>query len=197
MKAVPARLDADKKAKPLTQIVHHPPAGACIGPGMPLHHPEYQDETGTRTSLYGGRGGRSLQAKPIEDYPISQLRLVEVHLCEPRDRSKRFGLRQVYMMHESQVERFMRAQIKLHHIDGNPHLDVKLDNLWEIKVGIINTRTKSYWWCTEDLQKNQDPKGAQLNEDLDAKRVWAHPDLLARESKERAAEEEEEEKYRS
>ena len=47
----PARLDADRTAKPLTSIVHHPHVGDCVGPAMPLHNPEYVAEDGTRTQL--------------------------------------------------------------------------------------------------------------------------------------------------
>jgi hypothetical protein len=48
---VKARLDADGTAKPLTRIVHHPPKDARVGPGIPLHAPEHEDEHGKRTPL--------------------------------------------------------------------------------------------------------------------------------------------------
>jgi hypothetical protein len=50
-----ARLDKDKSAKPLTRIVHHPNPNHCIAHGLlgsvAVFHPEYEDETGARTSL--------------------------------------------------------------------------------------------------------------------------------------------------
>lgn len=48
---VPARLDADGSAKPLTRIVHHPKEGGRIGPGMVLINPEYETEEGERIPL--------------------------------------------------------------------------------------------------------------------------------------------------
>ncbi len=52
MKTEKARLDADGTAQPKMRIVHHPPEGGCVGPGTPLHGPEYEDESGTRTPLH-------------------------------------------------------------------------------------------------------------------------------------------------
>ena len=49
--AVPARLDADRTAKPLTKIVHHPGEGQCVGIGIPLRDPAYVDEAGNKTPL--------------------------------------------------------------------------------------------------------------------------------------------------
>lgn len=48
-----ARLDADRTATGKTRIVIHPPEGACIGPGMAMPDPEYEDEEGKRMSLIG------------------------------------------------------------------------------------------------------------------------------------------------
>lgn len=48
---VPARLDPNGDAKPLTRIVHHVNPDWCQGPGMPLHNPEYESETGERIPL--------------------------------------------------------------------------------------------------------------------------------------------------
>lgn len=47
----PARLDADRTAKPLTRIVQHVRPGDAVGPGRPLHEPEHEAEDGTRTPL--------------------------------------------------------------------------------------------------------------------------------------------------
>jgi len=52
--AVPARIDADRTAKPLTSIVHHPPIQWCVGPGTRLIDPEYVGCDGRRKSLMAG-----------------------------------------------------------------------------------------------------------------------------------------------
>lgn len=49
----PARLDADGTARPKTRIVHHPVAGNCFGPGVPLRDPEWESESGERIKLDG------------------------------------------------------------------------------------------------------------------------------------------------
>jgi hypothetical protein len=48
----PARIDADKRAKPKTRLIHHPSGGKLAGPGMPLVDPELEDvDSGARTPL--------------------------------------------------------------------------------------------------------------------------------------------------
>jgi hypothetical protein len=47
---VPARLDADKSAKPLSSIVGKAKEGDCVGPGI-TKGTEYRDETGLRIAL--------------------------------------------------------------------------------------------------------------------------------------------------
>ena len=84
---------------------------------------------------------------------------------------------------------FVKAQVKLHHTLGNPHHKptMVLDNLWQIRMSRVKPETVSYWWCVEDLQKNYDPKGAQLNQDtMFRERLWAHPTLIQLEKEERA-----------
>lgn len=136
------------------------------------------------------------QVHPL-DYPISQLRFVKMSIVN-REGPDRVPHDQVHMMHESQVETFVAATIKLHHTEGNPHLPVmgtpplKLDNLWEIRTTSVAINTTSYWWCVPDLQKNNDPKGAQLNLDTFYRRVWAHSELLELEKRARAEEEQDE-----
>lgn len=120
-----------------------------------------------------------------KDFPISQLRLVDVLM-------RGNHIPSTYMMHESQVETFIKATIRLHHTHGNPHTKSNPENLWEIRVDQLTVEAKSYWWCCEDLQNNNDPKGAQLNHSVHSprsRRVWAHPDLIAEEKKRRAEEE--------
>ena len=45
----PARLDADRSAKPRTRLVQHARPGDAVGPGRPLREPEYED--GSRVAL--------------------------------------------------------------------------------------------------------------------------------------------------
>lgn len=109
------------------------------------------------------------------DYPISELRIVRLFLK---------GMLQphLHMMHESQVDVFVRASINLHHVVGNPHNGVRVDNLEEITVCRLDVHTVSYWWCIENLMDNDDSKGAQLNQESSpSERVFVHPDLLAAE----------------
>lgn len=116
------------------------------------------------------------------DFRISELRVVTL---THHNNGKRSEYQARHMMHESQVEIFVQATIKLHHSPGyNPHNGVKTDNLWEIKVSKVETEVESYWWCVPDLQNNRDPKGAQLNRETFGERVWAHPKLLEQEGRE-------------
>ena len=46
-----ARLDAEGTAQPLTRIVSHPQRDWCLGPGMAMVEPEYEDQHGHRTPL--------------------------------------------------------------------------------------------------------------------------------------------------
>lgn len=119
------------------------------------------------------------------DYPISELRLVEVYLKGHKECHTHY-------MHKDQVDIFVESTIQLHHVVGNPHhrnedgtpKECRLDNLWKIRVRNLETETKSYWWCTPDLQKNDDPKGAKLNQVIPfliGGWVWMHPALLAEE----------------
>lgn len=48
---VPARVDSDRTAKPLTRIIHHPKSNICVGVGMPLVNPEYEGSDGQRMPL--------------------------------------------------------------------------------------------------------------------------------------------------
>lgn len=129
------------------------------------------------------------------DFPISELRIVKIFLYN----SERPQLPLTYMMHEAEVETFIKATVKLHHTLGNPnHLDsegrqvvLKLDNLWEIIVLRVAVDTATYWWCSEKLCKG-DTFGARLNEISDYRRVWANPKLLQLEKEDRAEEEREE-----
>jgi hypothetical protein len=51
--AVPARVDADKTAKPLTRLIGHARRGDCIGPCSVDADALEEVETGKRTPLAG------------------------------------------------------------------------------------------------------------------------------------------------
>lgn len=46
-----ARLDSEGTAKPLTRLIHHPNRDFCVGPGISLVNPQYENEEGHRTPL--------------------------------------------------------------------------------------------------------------------------------------------------
>jgi len=50
-KCEPARLDADRKAKPKTRLVGHARQGDCVGPGSVPADAIEDTETGERTKL--------------------------------------------------------------------------------------------------------------------------------------------------
>lgn len=122
----------------------------------------------------------------MNDYPISQLRIVALYMKGEHRPSE-------HICHQSQVDQLVKASIRLHHTHGNPHalrngktkvVDgqeyLALDNLWEVRVKKLSLSTNSYWWCHDSLSTNNHPNGAQIhNWDLLNQRVWAHPDLLA------------------
>lgn len=111
----------------------------------------------------------------LEDFPISELRIVRLYKGDQIRSTDHY-------MHKSQVKTFCKAAIALHHSPGiNPHTKCKTTPLKEIYVGCLRTDAVSYWWCTEDLQNNGDPKGARLNDaDSRTERVWAHTDPVLR-----------------
>lgn len=128
------------------------------------------------------------------DYPISQLALVKITFYHVSDNGNCIpSTPMVRYMHQSQVDTFIEATVRLHHSPGiNPHNGAETAKLWEIKVAGLQEDTVSYWWCNPDLKSNGSAQGAQLNNDTFAliglrDRKWAHPLLLAKEKAERIA----------
>ena len=118
------------------------------------------------------------------DFPISQLRMVTIYYHNDGKVSEHSGR---HMMHEDQVETFVKATVALHHSPGiNPHNGVEAASLWEIRFSQVETDAESYWWSTPDLQRNGDPMGAQLNAEILDQRLWAHPLLLKQDESNRA-----------
>lgn len=117
------------------------------------------------------------------DFPISELRIVRIYIRTPLMRQNgSHDPPSDHFMHKDQVDTFVAASIALHQTKGNPHTkNGPPDQLWEIRVHSFKVDTNSYWWCTMDLKKNDDPNGAQLNQTCLGERVWAHPELLAQE----------------
>lgn len=122
----------------------------------------------------------------VADFPISQLRVVQY------DMRSEHSFRAEKLMHESQVETFLAALLKLHYSPGiNPHSQLKCSELWEVKLGKLRTETVSYWWCSPSLGVKfpgddfhpdiwAEPKQAKLN-NIEYQRLWAHPELLQQE----------------
>lgn len=123
------------------------------------------------------------------DFPISELRIVSLYIRNPESRREgAYSPPAVHYMHESEVDTFVEASIRLHQTEGNPHIKERTggkppDQLWEIKVSRLSVNTNSYWWCCTDLQNNEDPRGAQLNDPSWGNRIWAHPELLRHEAR--------------
>jgi hypothetical protein len=124
----------------------------------------------------------------MNDYPISQLRLVKVIFYHVDKEGRSIpGDGNVHYMHESQVQTFIDATVALHHEPGiNPHNGVKTASLWEIKVCGLEEKAVSYWWCDPTLKDNYSAHGAKINPAKWAllgptDRVWACPTLWKQE----------------
>jgi hypothetical protein len=115
----------------------------------------------------------------MQDFPISQLRVVQYNMrSDPSFRSEQ-------LMHETQVETFLAALLKLHYSPGfNPHNHNKCSELWEVKLGKLRIETDSYWWCSPTLgvRTEAEVPGARLNT-VEYQRLWAHPELLQQEQR--------------
>ncbi len=92
----------------------------------------------------------------------------------------------VYYMHESQVAIFLAAQIELHHVAGNKHNGVQLENLWQVtSTKFVDTRR--FWWGAVSQQPN-DPAGAETLWQDSPEILWQHPKLQAEIERERIEE---------
>lgn len=138
--------------------------------------------------------------KPPSDFPISELRVVEHSF-----KSSPIEMRRNYM-HESQVETFVKAMLELHFEPGvNPYVvkhkmltegmthqqasdASKVSVVWVINVITLSAREMwdgPYWWATPGLGLDRSVEGAHLLSDYHTKkRLWAHPELVAKEERE-------------
>lgn len=133
--------------------------------------------------------------KPPQDFPLSQLRMVKLRFKEDRTHS------QDALMHESQVEAYVKAKLELHWEPGhNPHwykvhaktMTPELAHeksltsvLWEVTVVRFNDdrlRAIAYWHTTPGLHE-KDGEGGHVINTHNTHRVWAHPELLADEQR--------------
>lgn len=125
----------------------------------------------------------------MRDFPIKELRQVDVYfgglLTNPS----------VHHMHESEVAVFVAAIIELHFTrEANPHVvawnerepnrpnktDGKTARVQSIHVGKFFDKARPYWWTTPGMHDTGN--GAHILLGWDMERVWAHPDILAREA---------------
>lgn len=84
----------------------------------------------------------------LQTTPFSDLRLVILQLEDDS--------RPQYILHKSQVNRFVDASKRLHHDPGvNPHNGAKIKKLVRIIVAEPECNGP-YWWTTPNLYKNAD-----------------------------------------
>lgn len=106
------------------------------------------------------------------DFSISDLRIVV--LVFKGKEIKRAGHSSLHYMHKDQVDPFVQASIKLHHLPGKwiekeKRFEV-LANLWEVRLKKLHNEEVSHWWCG----------AAYIIQDfIGEERLWAHPDLIA------------------
>lgn len=118
---------------------------------------------------------------------VSELRIVKVKYHKEGKPTDHVA---VYYMHESQVSRFLAAQVDLHHVRGNKHNGVQCNNLWEVRCGRLTEPTR-WWWCSANQEPN-DPEGAEIFRDWDEEVIWQHPGLVKAIAADQAMEEREE-----
>lgn len=125
----------------------------------------------------------------MRNFPINELRKVSVYfgglLTSPSD----------HFMHESEVEVFVKSIVELHYErTHNPHViayqaahpeikhftDGATSRVQSIHVGKFFDKAGPYWWTTPGMVDTGD--GAHVLLGWDDRRVWAHPDILAREA---------------
>lgn len=113
---------------------------------------------------------------PPKDFPVSQLRMVKLRFKDSKDLYS-----QDQLMHESQVETFVKAKLELHWEPGiNPHSKLKPAVMWEIRVAHLSSPI-SHWHTSPGLHAGDE--GAYVMPTYSGERLWAHPDLLANEKR--------------
>lgn len=101
------------------------------------------------------------------DYPVSQLRIVKVQF---RD----MAYYQTHYLHESQVDMFVKATVRLYH--DKSYRPTASKDLWQIMT-ITLSEPESYWWTSLELDGSE--PNAKIHNTNSSKRLWAHPELLA------------------
>lgn len=95
-----------------------------------------------------------------DDFPISELRIVEVSILSSEQRkNKNYDpIKHHYYMHVSQVENFIMACIKS-------------TSVWQIQMMSLATKTVHYRWG--------DPNAGNINRENFPISLWMHPEMLA------------------
>lgn len=102
--------------------------------------------------------------QPSSDPRLSQIRRVTLHYLNREPAS--------YLIHESEVDRFVEASKRLHFKPGrNPHNGHKCPKIWKITSARLEFKGP-FWWTTPDLMENGDPNGAHTIDSYQEPIVW-------------------------
>jgi hypothetical protein len=110
---------------------------------------------------------------PSTALPLSAFRIVTIRWMDDEDDDVRAT---EHIVHESHVDRFVRATLRLHYAPGiNPHAGVRVAVARSITVGKI-VAGGPYWWSTPSLQRQDETAGAIIFRGDEECIVWTHPD---------------------
>lgn len=109
----------------------------------------------------------------IPNYSVSELRLVRMYL-------KGNHIPTDHLMHQSQVDLFLKATLELHYQPGiNPYNKLKTAELWYATVASVRG-SNDWWWTKANLGIDKTAQGAAISYWRE-ERVWTHPELAAKE----------------
>lgn len=85
------------------------------------------------------------------------------------------GTESVYIIQESDVDKFVAATLELHYNPGkNPHNDVVTSRVKKITKKAL-VKAGPYWWSTPGLQDNYDPNGVAIYDFVESEVIWTPP----------------------
>jgi hypothetical protein len=135
---------------------------------------EVRAETAKHNRAFAGLAVDVLGDEPdLRTMPFGDLRQVTLEFVDDSSRD--------YMVHKSQVDRFVEASKKLHYEDGNGAPKIK-----RIFVGEPDPDGGPYWWSTPNLKKNGDYEhGAVIYDFKAGVVVWRSAEEQQTEEKEK------------